>query len=84
MRIVYLCQHFPPETGAPQIRVYEVSKELLAQGHDIQVVTAFPHHPHGIIPDEYKGKNMSLKNGMEFLFIVLGFILLKKEHFINV
>ena len=56
MRIVYLCQHFPPETGAPQIRVYEVSKELLAQGHDIQVVTAFPHHPHGIIPDEYKGK----------------------------
>ncbi|WP_313892619.1 glycosyltransferase family 4 protein [Psychrobacillus sp.] len=56
MKIVYLCQHFPPETGAPQIRVYEVSKELLAQGHDIQVVTAFPHHPHGIIPDEYKGK----------------------------
>lgn len=61
MRIVYLCQHFPPETGAPQIRVYEVSKELLAQGHDIQVVTAFPHHPHGIIPEEYKGKKYELE-----------------------
>lgn len=55
LKIIYLCQHFPPETGAPQIRVYEVSKELLNQGHEIQVVTAFPHHPHGIIPDEYKG-----------------------------
>jgi glycosyltransferase involved in cell wall biosynthesis len=56
MRVIYLCQHFPPETGAPQIRVYEVSKELLRRGHQIEVVTAFPHHPHGIIPDEYKGK----------------------------
>lgn len=56
MKIIYLCQHFPPETGAPQIRVYEVSKELQKQGHDIQVVTAFPHHPTGVIPDEYQGK----------------------------
>ncbi|TFD95762.1 glycosyltransferase family 4 protein [Jeotgalibacillus sp. R-1-5s-1] len=56
MKIIYLCQHFPPETGAPQIRVYEVSKELIKQGHQVEVLTAFPHHPHGIIPDEYKGK----------------------------
>jgi len=56
MKIIYLCQHFPPETGAPQIRVYEVSKELQRQGHDIQVVTAFPHHPKGVIPEEYRGK----------------------------
>ncbi|MBP2241963.1 glycosyltransferase involved in cell wall biosynthesis [Cytobacillus eiseniae] len=56
MRVIYLCQHFPPETGAPQIRVYEVSKELLSRGHQVEVLTAFPHHPHGIIPEEYKGK----------------------------
>jgi glycosyltransferase involved in cell wall biosynthesis len=55
MRIIYLCQHFPPETGAPQIRVYEVSKELIQRGHQVEVLTAFPHHPKGIIPDEYKG-----------------------------
>ncbi len=55
MRVIYLCQHFPPETGAPQIRVYEVSKELIRRGHQVEVLTAFPHHPHGIIPDEYKG-----------------------------
>jgi glycosyltransferase involved in cell wall biosynthesis len=55
MRIIYLCQHFPPETGAPQIRVYEVSKELIQRGHQVEVLTAFPHHPKGVIPDEYKG-----------------------------
>lgn len=47
---------FSPETGAPQIRVYEVSKELMNRGHQVEVLTAFPHHPHGIIPDEYKGR----------------------------
>ncbi|WNB92695.1 glycosyltransferase family 4 protein [Bacillus sp. NEB1478] len=56
MRIILLSQHFPPEVGAPQIRLYEVSKELIKRGHDVEVITAFPHHPHGIIPDEYKGK----------------------------
>ena len=61
MKIIYLCQHFPPETGAPQIRVYEVSKELLRQGHDIQVVTAFPHHPKGVIPEVYSGKKYELE-----------------------
>jgi glycosyltransferase involved in cell wall biosynthesis len=55
MRIIYLCQHFPPETGAPQIRVYEVSKELLKRGHQVEVLTAFPHHPKGVIPEEYRG-----------------------------
>ncbi|EIJ80498.1 glycosyl transferase group 1 [Bacillus methanolicus PB1] len=55
MRVIYLCQHFPPETGAPQIRVYEVSKELIKRGHQVEVLTAFPHHPKGVIPEEYRG-----------------------------
>ena len=56
MKLIYLCQHFPPETGAPQIRVYEVSKELIKRGHHVEVITAFPHHPKGVIPKEYRGK----------------------------
>ncbi|MCM3403675.1 glycosyltransferase family 4 protein [Cytobacillus oceanisediminis] len=62
MRVIYLCQHFPPETGAPQIRVYEVSKELISRGHQVEVITAFPHHPHGIIPEEYKGRFYMFEN----------------------
>ncbi len=56
MRVTFLSENFPPETGAPQIRLYEISKELIRLGHDVEVITAFPHHPDGIIPDEYKGK----------------------------
>jgi len=55
MKITFLSENFPPETGAPQIRLYEVSKELIKRGHQVEVITAFPHHPNGIIPDEYKG-----------------------------
>lgn len=62
MRVIYLCQHFPPETGAPQIRVYEVSKELISRGHQVEVITAFPHHPHGIIPEEYRGRFYMFEN----------------------
>ncbi|MFO1444395.1 glycosyltransferase family 4 protein [Bacillus sp. Bva_UNVM-123] len=62
MRVIYLCQHFPPETGAPQIRVYEVSKELMSRGHQVEVITAFPHHPHGIIPEEYRGRFYMFEN----------------------
>jgi glycosyltransferase involved in cell wall biosynthesis len=56
MRITLLSENFPPETGAPQIRLYEVSKELMRRGHEVQVLTAFPHHPNGVIPEEYRGK----------------------------
>ncbi|MCF6410131.1 glycosyltransferase family 4 protein [Pseudalkalibacillus salsuginis] len=56
MRIILLSENFPPEVGAPQIRLYEVGKELIARGHQVEVLTAFPHHPHGEIPEEYKGK----------------------------
>ncbi|MCA0986866.1 glycosyltransferase family 4 protein [Guptibacillus algicola] len=61
MKITLLSQHFPPEIGAPQIRLYEVSKELKKRGHQVEVITAFPHHPHGIIPEEYKGKFYELE-----------------------
>ena len=56
MRITFISENFPPETGAPQIRLYEVSRELIKRGYEVEVLTAFPHHPDGIIPDEYKGK----------------------------
>ncbi|AHF08096.1 glycosyltransferase family 4 protein [Desulfitobacterium metallireducens] len=56
MRILMLTQYFPPETGAAQVRLFEVAKAIRNQGHDIEVVTAFPNYPNGIIPPEYQGK----------------------------
>ncbi len=51
-----LTQYFPPETGAAPVRLFEIAKGIRAQGHTVEVVTAFPNHPEGIIPPEYQGK----------------------------
>ncbi|HYE99751.1 MAG TPA: glycosyltransferase family 4 protein [Planctomycetota bacterium] len=48
MRILYLSQYFPPEMGAPSARVHELSREWVRLGHEVTVVTGFPHHPTGV------------------------------------
>ncbi len=55
LKILYISQYFPPEMGAPSARVYELSRRWVQQGADVTVLTAFPNHPTGIIPEEYKG-----------------------------
>ena len=56
MRILMLTQYFPPETGAAQVRLFELARGLRDQGHTVEVVTAFPNHPEGVIPPAYRGK----------------------------
>lgn len=56
MRIVVLCHYFPPEIGAPSARIFEMAKNWVESGNEVHVVTCFPNHPTGIIPEEYKGK----------------------------
>lgn len=50
-----LTQYFPPESGAAQVRLKELAKGLQRNGHQVTVVTAFPNHPSGVIPPEYRG-----------------------------
>ena len=58
MRILYISQYFPPEMGAPAARVHELSRAWVRRGHKVTVLTAFPHHPTGIIPEGYRGRRM--------------------------
>ena len=44
--------------GAPAARVHELSRAWTHGGHDVTVLTAFPHHPTGIIPPAYRGRIM--------------------------
>ncbi len=55
MQILYLSQYFPPEMGAPSARVFELSRFWVKQGAKVTVLTGFPHHPTGVIPEQYKG-----------------------------
>ena len=54
MRILYVSHYFPPEMGAPAGRVAGLGRAWAAAGHDVHVLTGFPHHPTGRIHPEYR------------------------------
>jgi len=56
MRILLLTQYFAPEVGASQVRLSAFCRELKAAGHEVEVVTAMPHHPEGRIYPGYRGR----------------------------
>ena len=49
MRILFLTQYFPPEVGAPQNRLFELSTRLQKKGIDISILTAMPNYPEMMI-----------------------------------
>lgn len=54
MRFLIVTQYFPPEIGAPQVRLASLAKTLLAKGHSVEVITGMPNHPTGRIFSEYR------------------------------
>lgn len=54
MRVLYVSHYFPPEIGAPAVRVSQLSKHWRRAGVDIRVLTGFPCHPEGVVPLEYR------------------------------
>ncbi len=57
MRILILTQVFPPEFHPTAVMIEELWDYLRSQGEDVEVVTGFPHHPHGRV---YPGYSKSL------------------------
>ena len=56
MRFLILTQYFPPEVGAPQTRLSAFARELIRQGHSVEVVTALPNYPRGKVFDGYRNR----------------------------
>ncbi len=55
LRVIILTQYYPPEIGAPQARLHELTRALVAAGHDTVVLTAMPSYPVGRVYDGYGG-----------------------------
>jgi colanic acid biosynthesis glycosyl transferase WcaI len=55
-RWLVLTQYYPPEIGAPQIRLRCFVRELRRHGKDVSVTTAMPNYPQGRIFDNYRGR----------------------------
>lgn len=56
MRFLFLTQYYPPEIGAPQVRLSAMARQLRASGHRVEVVTAVPNHLSGAIFPGYEGQ----------------------------
>jgi glycosyltransferase involved in cell wall biosynthesis len=56
MRFTILTQYYPPEVGAAQVRLLAFAAALQKKGHTVQVVTAMPNYPSGVIQPSYRGK----------------------------
>jgi glycosyltransferase involved in cell wall biosynthesis len=54
VHIVYICQYFPPEMGAPAARAYEFSRRWVKAGHRVSVICGIPNHPTGKVYDGYQ------------------------------
>lgn len=78
MKIIILTQYFPPETGAPQNRLYNLALQLQKRGAQITVLTGFPHYPKYEIFEGYRGKWLA-KEKMDGLDIVRSYIFVNKS-----
>jgi len=56
MRVIFLTQYFPPETGAPQNRLLATARSMQAHGANVTVLTAMPNYPGNRVQEGYRGR----------------------------
>jgi glycosyltransferase involved in cell wall biosynthesis len=56
MKILFLCDNFPPEVNAPATRTYEHCKRWVASGAAVTVITCAPNFPHGRVYPGYRNR----------------------------
>jgi colanic acid biosynthesis glycosyl transferase WcaI len=61
VKILYVSQYFPPEMGAPAARAAELSRHWARLGHETTVLTGFPNHPTGVVPENWRARFHQLR-----------------------
>ncbi len=56
MKVILLTQYFPPETGAPQNRLFATAQALREKGAEVTVLTAMPNYPDMHVQEGYRGR----------------------------
>jgi lipopolysaccharide/colanic/teichoic acid biosynthesis glycosyltransferase len=54
MRVLFVTQYFPPESGAAPARALHFARALERAGHEVRVVTGLPNHPSGVVQPAYQ------------------------------
>jgi glycosyltransferase involved in cell wall biosynthesis len=63
VRAVVLSHYYPPEAGAPQMRLPALVAGLRARGWEVTVHTGFPHYPTGRIQPPYRNRPLARERG---------------------
>ncbi|MBI4283381.1 MAG: glycosyltransferase family 4 protein, partial [Chloroflexi bacterium] len=82
MKILFVCQHFPPEMGAQAARVSELARHWVKAGHEVTVLTGFPNHPNGVIHPNYKKKfrRLTARESMDGIDVVRTWLIPRPNH----
>jgi len=77
VKILYVSQYFPPEMGAPAARAVELARHWARTGHDVTVLTGFPNHPTGVVPDDWRTRlrNLVYREEVEGIHVVRTWLL---------
>lgn len=62
MKILYITQYFPPETGAGATRAQAITRHFVERGWQVDVLCEFPSYPTGKVDDSYRGKWLHRSN----------------------
>jgi colanic acid biosynthesis glycosyl transferase WcaI len=62
VKILYVSQYFPPEMGAPAARASELSLHWARMGQEATVLTGFPNHPTGVVPENWRSRFHRLRH----------------------
>lgn len=62
MHIVLHTQYYPPEIGAPQVRLSALARGFVQHGHRVTVLTAMPNYPRGVTYKGYSGQLLKVED----------------------
>src|SRR5450631_386886 len=83
MKILFITQYFPPETGAAQNRLSDLASRLAGAGHSVTVLTALPSYPTGRIFDGYRGRLWMKENQNGVKIVRTWLYTTKKKDFVS-
>lgn len=83
MRILFLTQYFPPETGAAQNRLSDLAARLAAAGHEVVVLTAVPSYPKGQIFDKYRGRFLATEGENGYRIVRIWTVVTNNKDFLR-
>ena len=66
LRILIFVSQYPPDVNSTGLLMHRLSKGLVGRGHEVHVVSTFPHYAAFRVPEQYRGRiiQRSIEDGI--------------------